>query len=221
MRSADILAQARALLLDFDGPVCSIFAGIPASVVADQLKQVLIDGGHTEMPESVAASADPFDVLRYADALGENEARYVEAAFTAHEVEAVLSAAPTEGAHDLIRAWRASSRPVAIVSNNSAPAINAYLDLYGLRASIDIVSARTKPDTALLKPSPYLLCQTIAALEVAPADCVFIGDSLSDIEAAHAADVRSIGFANKPGKSAKFAVADAVIETVVGLAAVS
>jgi beta-phosphoglucomutase-like phosphatase (HAD superfamily) len=89
-----------------------------------------------------------------------------------------------------------------------------------LRASVDYVSARSGPDVALLKPSPYLLLQAATALTVHPSECTFIGDSLSDIEAARTAGVRSVGYANKPGKIAKFraAGADAVIEAITDLA---
>jgi phosphoglycolate phosphatase len=222
MKAADVLAHARALLLDFDGPVCSVFAGIPASTVADQLRGVLADGGHTDLPEAAATSADPFGVLQYAATLGGDEARYVEAAFAAHEVEAISSAIPASGAHELIEAWHGSGRPLAIVSNNSAPAISAYLDLYDLRTSIDFVSARTSSNVALLKPSPYLLNQAVAALDVTPRESVFIGDSASDIEAAQVAGVRSIGYANKPGKGADLTAvgADAVTDALIGLAIV-
>ncbi|WP_328446070.1 HAD family hydrolase [Amycolatopsis sp. NBC_00438] len=219
MRPAEVIAQAGTLLLDFDGPVCAVFAGFPASVVAEQLRQVLAEGGHANLPGSVATSADPFDVLHYAATVGSDEARYVEVAFAAHEVEAIPSAMPTEGAHGLIRTWHASGRKIAIVSNNSTSAINAYLDLYDIRAAIDVVSGRTGPDTALLKPNPHLLVQAINDLDVTPNECVFIGDSLSDVEAAEAAGVRSIGFANKVGKSALLAEADAVTSTMAGLVA--
>jgi phosphoglycolate phosphatase len=216
----EVLAEARALLLDFDGPVCSVFAGIPASTVADQLRGVLADSGHTHLPENVATSADPFDVFRYAATVGTEEARHVEAAFTAHELEAITSAVPADGAHDLIQAWHESGRPLAIVSNNSARAIGAYLDLYDLRTSVDYVSARNTPDVTLLKPSPHLLRKAATALTVPPGECTFIGDSLSDIEAARTAGVRSLGYANKPGKIARFktAGADATIEAMTGLA---
>ena len=90
-----ILANADALLLDFDGPICSVFAGIPASVVADQLRRILAEGNHVDLPPDVQTSDDPFDVLFYAAKLGHDEARYIEAAFTAHEVEAVQSAQAT------------------------------------------------------------------------------------------------------------------------------
>lgn len=223
MTPADILSRARTLLLDFDGPVCSVFAGIPASTVADQLRGVLADGGHSDLPEAVTTSADPFDVLQYAATLGGDEARYIEAAFTAHEVEAISSAPPASGAHELIEAWHESGRQLAIVSNNSAPAINAYLDLYDLRTAINFVSARTSSNVALLKPSPYLLNRAIAALDVTPRESVFIGDSTSDIEAAHAAGIRSIGYANKPGKESNLnaAGADAITDALTGLTTVA
>ncbi|MFF1606172.1 HAD family hydrolase [Amycolatopsis sp. NPDC058278] len=220
MRAADVLARAGALFLDFDGPVCSVFAGIPASTVADQLRGVLADGGYTDLPEAVATSDDPFDVFCYAATLGEDEARYVEATFTAHEIEAISSATLTEGAHELIHVWHDSGRPIAIVSNNSTTAINTYLDLYDLRALIDYVSARNSPDAGLLKPSPYLLYRGAAELGVTPDKCAFIGDSITDIDAARAAGVQSIGFANKRGKRAKFAAAevDAITDEITGLA---
>ena len=34
---AGLIAQARYLLLDFDGPVCDIFAGLPAAAIAGRL----------------------------------------------------------------------------------------------------------------------------------------------------------------------------------------
>jgi phosphoglycolate phosphatase len=221
--AADILAHARALLLDFDGPICSVFAGIPAHVVADQLRGILADGGHTHLPEAVATSYDPFDVFRYAATLGDDEARYVEAAFTAHEVEAIPTAAPTEGAHDLIRAWHETGRSLAVVSNNSATAIETYLDLYNLRRFVDFVSARTTADASRLKPSPHFLHQAVAALDVSPGECAFVGDSLSDIEAAHAANALSVGYANKSNKWEIFATAgaDALTEVLTGLVSIA
>jgi phosphoglycolate phosphatase-like HAD superfamily hydrolase len=148
-----ILTRITALLLDFDGPVCSVFAGLPAATVVNQLCGVLADGGHTDLPVQLTKSDDPFEVLAYAASLGETEAHYVNAAFTAHELEAIATAEPTPGAHDLIRAWTATGRPLAIVSNNSAIAIRAYLDLHGLSSHVAHVSARTSPDPAQTSPA--------------------------------------------------------------------
>lgn len=208
-----ILTRTTALLLDFDGPVCSVFAGLPATAVVNQLCVVLADGGHHDPPTGIQKSDDPFKVLAYAASLGDTEARYVNAAFTAHELEAMATAQPTSGAHDLIRAWSATGRPLAIVSNNSTVAIHAYLDLHDLRKYVAHVSARTSHDPALLKPNPHLLTTALTALNVPAAAATFLGDSVTDIKAAHAAGTMSIGYTNKPGKTAQLITAGA--DTVI------
>ncbi|GAA3620891.1 HAD family hydrolase [Lentzea roselyniae] len=203
-----ILANASALLLDFDGPVCSVFAGLPAPVVADQLREVLADGGHGDLPPEVEKSADPFDVFSFAATIGDVEARYVEAALRAHEVEAVATAEPTADTHDLIREWHASGRKLAIVSNNSAAAVLSYFHAHDLTHCVDNVSARREADPGLLKPNPFLLNQANDALGTAASNSVLIGDSLTDIQAARSAGVRIIGYANKPSKLEEFAAAE-------------
>lgn len=200
-----ILADSKALLLDFDGPICSVFAGIPAPVVAGQLREILAEGGYPHLPVDVRAATDPFEVLFYAAKLGQDEARYVEAAFRAHEVEAVHSARPTPSSSDLIRAWKATGRPLAVVSNNSAAAVETYLNLHDLRAMVDLISARTSADVALLKPSPFLVTDATTRLAILPSQCVLVGDSRTDIQAARAATVAAIGYANKPGKASSLA----------------
>jgi HAD superfamily hydrolase (TIGR01549 family) len=192
-----ILANTEALLLDFDGPICSIFAGFPAHLVAHQLRGVLSDGGHANIPPEVEKTDDPFDVFNYAATLGENEARYVEAALRAHEVEAAVTAEPTPGAHDLLRAWYATGRRLAIVSNNSVAAVTTYLNLHDLTALVTCVSARTEANPDLLKPASHLVDQAMALLAIRSKRCTLIGDSSSDIEAAERAGVMSIGYANK------------------------
>lgn len=198
-----ILSTTEALLLDFDGPICSVFAGFPAPIVAGQLRDVLTQGGHA-IPDHVRESTDPFDVLFYAAKLGPDEARFLEATFRAHEVEAVQTAEPTPEAHALIKAWKASGRPLAIVSNNSVAAVETYLNIHNLRQAVDLISARADADISLLKPSPYLVTTAALTFGIMPFSCAFVGDSLTDIEAGEAAGVRSIAYANKPGKRERF-----------------
>jgi hypothetical protein len=151
-----ILTRTTGLLLDFDGPVCSVFAGLSAQTVVNQLCLILADGGYSDPPAEIEKNDDPFQVLAYAATLGHAEAWYVNAAFTAHELEAIATAQPTPAAHDLIRNWSTTGRPFAIVSNNNTVAIHAYLDLHNLRPHVTHVSARTNPDPTLLKPNPHL-----------------------------------------------------------------
>jgi hypothetical protein len=60
----DILTRTRYLLLDFDGPVCDIFAGLPATTVAERLRK-LITGQDIQMPEQIAHSPDPIEIFTY------------------------------------------------------------------------------------------------------------------------------------------------------------
>lgn len=52
---ATVVDRARVILLDFDGPVCSIFAQHPASAVAHQLRKLLVDQAVT-LPTEILTS---------------------------------------------------------------------------------------------------------------------------------------------------------------------
>ncbi|MFD0201238.1 MULTISPECIES: HAD family hydrolase [Saccharothrix] len=195
-----ILANTDVLLLDFDGPICSIFAGLPARRVATRLREVLMNGGHADLPPDVANTEDPFDVFRYAATLGEHEALYLEAALRANEIEAVATAEPTRGAEDLIVGWAATGRKLCVVSNNSDAAITTYLQRQDWIPLFETVSARSSSRASQLKPAPELVIQAIVATSTPPGRCTLVGDSIADVQAAHAAGVRSIAFANKVRK---------------------
>ncbi|GGM99672.1 hydrolase [Lentzea pudingi] len=196
----DTLAGIDALLLDFDGPVCSVFAGFPAPVVADQLREVLHEGMHGPLPTDIEKTVDPFEVFKYAALLGTYEARFLEAALTAHEVEAVKTAQPTPGAIEAIRKWHNSGRPIAIVSNNSTIAIEAYLSLQDTSSGISIFG-RDSFDPEDLKPNPKRVLDAISLLGIQNDQCVLVGDSVSDVLAANAAGVKCIAYANRPHKT--------------------
>ena len=213
-----ILARTRHLLLDFDGPICSIFAGLPAATVADRLRKLF--GDHVSMPDDIAHSPDPIEVFAYAATVSSDLAARVEAEMTDQELAAVATAAPTPYVHEVVTACQNSGRSVAVVSNNSARAVHAYLVRHGLDDRIGLVVARTDHDPALLKPSPHLLTQAVDALEAEPGECALVGDSVTDIQAARLASVQSIGYANEPGKRERFTAvgAGAIISSLANLA---
>ncbi|TDP65444.1 HAD family hydrolase [Actinokineospora alba] len=194
------LKDVQALLLDFDGPICNVFAGLSAGVVAGQLRGVLADGGWHDLPEHVCESQDPFTVLMYAAQISARDAAYVESAFAAHEVEAVQFANPTRGAHDFVKLWAESGRTLAVVSNNSQQAVSAYLHMHKIDKYVTHVSARTGPDMAKLKPNPFLLEQALNLLGCRSEDAGIIGDSTTDMQAGRSAGILCVGYANKPEK---------------------
>lgn len=204
---ARVLAGVPHVLLDFDGPVCAVFGGTSDRAVADALRAKL-DGLAGLLPPEVADSRDPFDVLRYAATLGPDRAAEIEASLTGLELDAVATATPTAGAGEAITALRHAGKTVTIVSNNSVAAILAYLSDHALAPLITGVIGRSDPSPALLKPDPHLLQQAVHARRAEPNECVLVGDSTTDIQAARAAHTAVIAYANKPGKHARFAVLD-------------
>ena len=213
-----IVSRTRHLLLDFDGPICSVFAGLPAHIIASRLRKLL--GDHTQLPAGIARTPDPIEVFTYAATISPDTAAHVETEMTNLELTAVGSAAPTPYVHDVVTACQKSGRSVSIVSNNSARAVHAYLARHGLDDRISLVVARTNYDPTLLKPSPHLITQAVEALDAEPGECTLVGDSVTDVQGARLASVQSIGYANQPGQRERLseAGAGAIINSLADLA---
>ena len=133
----------------------------------------------------------------------------VEARMADQELAAVATARPTPYVHDVVTSCRDSRRIAAVVWNNADRAVRSSLALHGLADRIELIAARTNPDPALLKPSPHFIKQAITGRSAPLAECVLIGDSTTDIQAANRAGIDSIGYANKPGKRARLTAAEA------------
>ncbi|MEU7872807.1 HAD family phosphatase [Dactylosporangium sp. NPDC049140] len=208
-----LLARSRAILLDFDGPVCSIFGGYPASQVAAELLGLLEARG-VDLGDDIRSETDPMEVLRWSATLGKPELlREVEDGLCRAELLAAESAIPEPHGQAVIDAAHESGRQVAIVSNNSAGAIEAYLEAHQLTDHIAFISGRSYAQPERMKPNPEPLWRAAEALAAEPTACVLIGDSLFDIDAAHAAGMPVIAFANKRWKISRFteAAADIVL----------
>lgn len=182
----EVLAASRYVLLDFDGLVCSIFAGRAASLVAEDVAAVIRSHG-VVVAAAVLRRGDPLDVLRYAGRIGGRVVAEVEQTVQAAELVAAETATPAPGSAEFLNARRLTGRLVAIVSNNSRPAIAAYLDLAGIGWLVDHIEGRDPHDPALMKPHPASLERAIRALGGRRESSALIGDSNTDLQAARAA----------------------------------
>ncbi|MFB7370250.1 HAD family hydrolase [Streptomyces sp. NPDC056222] len=204
-----VLANARVIFFDFDGPVCDVFAGLPAHEVAKQLT-ALLSSQDAAAGAKAAETDDPIEVLRIAHEASADVAQEVERALTAAEVEAVAVAGPpTPGAVEALRAAHASGRAVAVVSNNSAECVQRFVELHGLGDYVPKIVGRPTGQPNLMKPNPFPLITAAERMHMDVTNCTLIGDSLTDIQAAHAAGTTVIGYANKPHKADLFAEAQA------------
>lgn len=194
-----LMRRIRTVLLDFDGPVCSIFAGYPAPTVAEELAATAATAGHP-VPEEYLRNQDPLDVFRFAGTIGAELIALIGDKLTAAELVAAETAQATPGAGDFLAACRSTGRTVAVVSNNSADAVARFLKRVGWTDLVHLVKGRDPDDPSLMKPHPHVLQRTLRDLSAPPDSAVIVGDSVTDIEAGLAADVWTVGYANKPGK---------------------
>ncbi len=214
---AALFHSASCVLLDFDGPVCDLFAGQPAREVANGLRSALIAAG-VALPAAGLTSDDPMVVLHEAALVSPVGARTAQDELARAELAAVQSARETVGARAFLEACRAAALPVVIVSNNSRPAVRAYLDAHDLATLVQHVVGRSSDDVRLMKPNPHLLFEALGLLGTDVADAVMVGDSVSDVEASRTAVIRAIAYANKPHKVEALAFADALVTNMCDLA---
>jgi phosphoglycolate phosphatase-like HAD superfamily hydrolase len=218
-RLVAIVGRTRNILLDFDGPISSIFANHPAPVVAAELRGLLVGHG-VALPETMRDEADPIEILRYTATLDRPWlTTAIDDALRAAELTAARTAEPAPYAHDVIVTAHRTGRRVAVVSNNSAESINAYLSTHGLTNLVHPVIGRAYAEPSLMKPNPAPLRQAMATLRGAPGTSLLVGDSVSDVDASRAAQIAAVGYANKPGKKQRLAHADVVITSMGELVA--
>jgi beta-phosphoglucomutase-like phosphatase (HAD superfamily) len=164
---------------------------------------------------------DPLEVLRWTATLGRPDVvRLVETKLCAEEFAASQTATPTPHGREVIIGAFEAGKPAAIVSNNSAGAINSYVSRQRLGKYAMPIAGRAFGQPELMKPNPEPILRAVKALSASPSDCVLIGDSLADIHGARAAGVPVIGYANRPEKVGAFtkAGADVIVTKMADIA---
>lgn len=218
----ELVSGIRVILLDFDGPVCDVFSGFPAPRVAQEMRDTFGPGGFEFDGEGDGGRdySDPLNVLRWVAEREPDRVSEMDAFLTSLEVRAVQSARPTDHSVDVLRSAKQSQRPVVIVSNNSSSAIDAYLARWEIDRYISLVVGRPFADPERMKPDTFGINQALEYVGV-PVDCAaFVGDTVSDIQAARSAGVHSISYAKHADRLTKLRAAgsDLVIETMSELA---
>jgi HAD superfamily hydrolase (TIGR01509 family) len=214
-----ILARARCVLFDFDGPICRLFPQGSSLDVADELREVVFDRGHEDLlTERARTDKDPHVVLRAMHRAGRDRdlkdlVERLEERVTAGELAAARSAWPTPGARAFIRHLAQRRLRLAVVTNNAADAAVQYLRARGLDGYFESFHGRTR-DPDLMKPDPDVLRRALRGLVLPEQSAVMIGDTPTDVEAAARAGVRFIGYGRNAEKRAR--LRDAGAKTVLG-----
>lgn len=190
-----LLARAEVVLFDFDGPLCDVFSHRPAPDVARKLEA---------LTDLRLMTDDPLEVLRLTFQLAPLAGAAVEDALIEAETDAVTVAVPEMDGVAALRAFHSVGQRLGIVSNNSGQAVDVFLAALDLRELVTVVVGRAYRRPDLMKPDPWSLRRALATLDATSDSAVFIGDSMTDIEASHRAGVGCIAVANKQAKVVPF-----------------
>jgi phosphoglycolate phosphatase-like HAD superfamily hydrolase len=216
---AAVVADVDAFLLDFDGPVCDLVpAGSTTTIAADA--RTPLERAGVELPATLAHTDEHLSILGYAATHAPAVLTQVEDAAIAGELEAARTAGITAGAREFLVACAQTDRPVVIVTNNAAAAVEIFLERHELTALISGIACRPYARPSLMKPDPYLAAEALQSLDRPAAGCCMVGDAVTDVEFARAVGVRAIAYAKSERHEARLRPAqpDAVVRTMAELA---
>ena len=93
---------------------------------------------------------------------------------------------------DVLKSFKEMGLKMAAVSNASQDCTEFVLKLFDLKRYFDVVLGKDYKYLDGAKPNPYLIKKSLKALEVSPKEALVVGDSLSDILAAHRARTKAV-----------------------------
>jgi phosphoglycolate phosphatase len=212
---AALVRRTDGFLLDFDGPVCDLFPPGSGTTIADGAREPLHAAG-IALPDLIASTNEHLVVLEFAAERAPAVLDDVERAAIKGEIEAARTAPLTPGAREFLAGCARTDRPVVVVSNNAAAAIEAFLDRHGLVDQVRTVLGRPFARPDLMKPNPHLARQAVELVD--RSGWCMVGDSVTDIEFSRRAGVSSIAYAKSARHEARLTGADAVIREMTALA---
>ncbi|MEW2397834.1 HAD-IA family hydrolase [Streptomyces sp. NPDC046862] len=229
----DLLDSTKAVLFDFDGPVCDLFGGASTASVAAEVKEAARQAWGVLDPE-VEACDDSHGILRRlrdvydrpaARSLGRDPLDQAELIVARQELGAVEKAAETPHVGTLLGLLHELGIRMVIVSNNAERPIREYLRRHGLEERFGHVFGRDPDNAGLMKPDPDCVRRALKYLDVPAGSCLFVGDQPSDLEAARSADtcLPFLGYTRDRAKASDMAAnrANAVVDSylpVIGAA---
>ncbi|MEV6384682.1 HAD family hydrolase [Streptomyces sp. NPDC051773] len=216
LRPRQLLGGVRAVLLDFDGPVCDLFVGRSTRPAAREIKAMAREKWNVLDP-AVEACDDSHAVLQLlrdmldrrrdaplgptalTPALDPAVLRAASDIVTRYEEEAVDAAVPAPGVDLLLDSLVEQGKRLAIVTNNAEGPVRKFLGLHKMSGKFEAVCGRDPRDPRRMKPDPSAVRLALERLgHIAPEAAVLIGDQPGDLRAAAAAGVRFLGYAPDP-----------------------
>jgi HAD superfamily hydrolase (TIGR01509 family) len=197
-----LFTDTRAVLFDFDGPVCDLFRGASTGDVAERVKDAARPYWG-RLDHDVESCDDSHGILRRLRDMYERSAErklpsrpleLAEKIVTAQEAEALRTAVRAPHIVTLIDLLLELPVLVAVVSNNAEGPIRAYLEEPDLQGKFVDVFGRDPDDARRMKPDPHCVDRALEKLVLPASSCIVIGDQLTDLKASRAVGTCFIGY---------------------------
>lgn len=192
----ELIAGCKALILDFDGPVTDLMPAPKNAEAAQRARDVLMG---VALPDDIRASTDHLAILRWTLANYPSLLLEVEAACTRAEIECAEGSLPSVEYPWLVAMAAKYDLPIGIATNNSEMAVAAFAER--IKWSPVVIAGRTPGGVRLMKPNPAYVIGCAEVLGVAAQAAVFVGDSVSDVQAGRAAGAPVLGLGKSPEKA--------------------
>lgn len=214
----------QAALIDLDGTLVDSIPDLAQAANAMRIKL-----GQTQLHQELVAQfvgKGIDNLVRRAMTGGDEQASVTDEQFTIareHFIDAYHQvngdrATVFEGVIDGLKAMKADGIRLAVVTNKPTVFTEQLLIQTGLRSFFDaVVSGDTCPTR---KPDPGPVLHACSLLNTEPQDCIFIGDSINDVQAAQSAGmpVLIVPYGYNEGNSVQNLKVNDIVESVVDAA---
>lgn len=175
------------VLFDLDGTLVD-----SAPDIAAALNAALVELGHAPHPLPVVTSyvGDGAAKLveRAAGPTGEvDQALLLERFKVQYAANICVATRPYPGITDVLAAYRAAGTPVAVVTNKPGGLARTLLRALALDTAFSAILG--DGDGFPRKPDPAIALHACSSHGVAPADTLFVGDGIPDLQVAHGASI--------------------------------
>jgi len=200
------LTNAKAVLFDFDGLI------LDTEWPIYQTWLDLFKSENQELPiptyvQCIGSDFDTWSPEKHLESLtGKtydwptiNPARQIEI------LKALENPTALPGVHELFQKLHTAGTPIAVVSSSSHDWVDNWLDQ--LHLTKYCTSVVCKGDAPRIKPAPDLYIEAAKQLNLPPADCLVIEDSLNGIKAALAAGCQSLAIPSRLTSCLDFSIA--------------
>ncbi|MFT5906027.1 MAG: HAD superfamily hydrolase (TIGR01509 family) [Cryomorphaceae bacterium] len=219
MEASELLANAKAVLIDFDGII--IDSEWP---IYESWQRAFETEGQTLALETyvqcIGSDFDTWSPEKYLEELTGKEFDW-PAINAKRQVELesdLVGVQPLPGARELfekLTSGNGSNKSLAVVSSSSHRWVDMWLEKLDLVRHTDHVVCRG--DAPRIKPAPDLYLEAVKRFSLKPEECLVIEDSLNGVKAGNAAGCRTIAVPSRLTSCLDFSDADAVIDSLTVL----